>query len=187
MDSAYDGYENYRFAIEGIETTLIIVLNPRGRIEAITRGSLYLGEGGSYTCIAGFKAVYWGKGEKRERLKCCCPTVLGKCQCLFRSICSPSFYGRTFCLYPDPDRDYRLIRPIPRGIDLWQQKYNACTGVERAYSGEKGSHRLADPRVTSLAKVRIHTYLALSTQVIKRIRAMTMEKRSEPELRPTTA
>jgi len=70
----------------------------------------------------------------------------------------------------NPERDYRLIGPIPRGI--WQEKYNARTSVERAYSEEKGSHRLANPRVRGLSRVKTHVYLALCAQVIKRIGVM---------------
>ena len=167
MDSAYDSHENYRFAIEEAKVAPIIALNPRGGVDALTSSALYLAEDGSYTCLAGFKVVYWGKEEKRGRLKFRCPATLGKCECLFRSTCSQSRYGRTFYLHPK--RDYRLIGPIPRGTDLWQEKYNARTSVERAYSEEKGSHRLANPRVRGLAKVKIHVYLALCAQVIKRI------------------
>jgi hypothetical protein len=167
MDSAYDSHENYRFAIEDAKVAPIIALNPRGGVDALTSSALYLAEDGSYTCLAGFKVAYWGKEEKRGRLKFRCPAALGKCECLFRSSCSKSRYGRTFYLHPK--RDYRLIGPIPRGTDLWQEKYNARTSVERAYSEEKGSHRLGDPRVRGLAKVKIHVYLALCAQVIKRI------------------
>ena len=167
MDSAYDSHENYRFAIEDAKVAPIIALNPRGGVDAVTSSALYLAEDGSYTCLAGFKVVYWGKEEKRGRLKFRCPAALGKCECLFRSTCSQSRYGRTFYLHPK--RDYRLIGPIPRGTDLWQEKYNARTSVERAYSEEKGSHRLANPRVRGLAKMKIHVYLALCAQVIKRI------------------
>ena len=167
MDSAYDSHENYRFAIEDAKVAPIIALNPRGGVDALTSSALYLAVDGSYTCLAGFKVVYWGKEEKRGRLKFRCPAALGKCECLFRSSCSQSRYGRTFYLHPK--RDYRLIGPIPRGTDLWQEKYNARTSVERAYSEEKGSHRLANPRVRGLTKVKIHVYLALCAQVIKRI------------------
>jgi len=179
MDSAYDSYENYRFAIEDMEIAPIIALNPRGRVDAITDGSLYLSQDGSYTCFAGFKVVYWGKDKKRGRLKFRCPAALGRCQCLFRSTCSLSSYGKTFYLHPK--RDYRLIGPIPRGTDLWQEKYNARTSVERAYSEEKGSHHLADPRVRGLAKVKTHVYLALCAQVIKRIGATITERLSTPQ------
>ena len=185
MDSAYDSYENYRFAIEDIGATPIIALNPRGRVDAITSSSLYLSDDGSYTCFAGFKVVYWGKEEKRGRLKFRCPAALGRCQCLFSSNCSLSPYGRTFYLHPE--RDYRLIGPIPRGTDLWQEKYNTRTSVERAYSEEKGSHHLANPRVRGLAKVKIHTYLALCAQVIKRIGAMIMERLTRPHPIPRLA
>ena len=187
MDSAYDSYENYRFAIEDIGTAPIIALNPRDRADAITRGSLYLSEDGSYTCVAGFKVVYWGKDKKRGRLKFRCPAAVGRCQCLFRATCSLSHYGKTFYLHPN--RDYRLIGPIPRGTDLWQEKYNARTSVERAYSEEKGSHHLANPRVRGLAKVKIHVYLALCAQVIKRIGAVIMERftRSHPVPCPVRA
>jgi hypothetical protein len=166
-------------AIEEIGAAPIIAMNPRGRIEAITKGSLYLSNDGNYTCFAGFKVVYWGKEEKRGRLKFRCPAALGKCHCLFRSSCSSSFYGRTFYLYPG--RNYRFIGPIPRGTDLWQEKYKARTSVERAYSEEKGSHRLANPRVRGLARVKIHAYLALSAQVIKRIGAEIMDRLSRPQ------
>jgi transposase len=178
MDSAYDAYENYRFPIEDMGTIPIIALNPRGRVDAITEGSLYLTNDGIYTCPAGLKVVYWGKDKKRGRLKFRCPAAVGRCQCLFRSTCSLSSYGRTFYLHPD--RDYRLIGLIPRGTDLWQEKYNARTSVERAYSEEKGSHHLAKPRVRGLARVKIHVYLALCAQVIKRIGAMIMETLTKP-------
>ena len=179
MDSAYDSHENYRFAIEEAKVVPIIALNPRGGVDALTSSSLHLSTDGSYTCFADFKVVYWGKEEKRGRLKFRCPAAVGKCECLFRSCCSQSSYGRTFYLHTD--RDYRLIGPIPRGTDLWQEKYDARTSVERAYSEEKGSHKLANPRVRSLAKVKIHVYLALCAQVIKRIGTAIMEKLIRPE------
>ena len=157
----------------------IIALNPRGGVDALSEGSLYLSKDGSYTCVAGFKVVYWGKEEKRERLKFRCPAAVGKCKCLFRSTCSKSQYGRTFYLHPK--RNYRLVGPIPRGTDLWQEKYNGRTSVERAYSEEKGSHKLAYPRVRGLAKIKIHVYLALCAQVIKRIGVAIMEKLIRPE------
>ena len=178
MDSAYDAYENYRFAIEDTGISPIIALNTRGRIDTITKGCLYLSDDGTYTCLAGFKVIYWGKDKKRGRLKFRCPAALGRCQCLFRSSCSSSPYGKTFYLHPE--RDYRLIGPIPRGTDLWQEKYNARTSVERAYSEEKGSHHLADPRVRGLSRVKTHVYLALSAQVIKRIGATITEKLTRP-------
>ena len=183
MDSAYDAYENYRFAIEDIGTAPIIALNLRGRVDAITKGSLYLSDNGTYTCLAGFKVVYWGRDKKRGRLKFRCPAALGRCQCLFRSTCSLSPYGKTFYLHPE--RDYRRIGLIPRGTDLWQEKYNARTSVERAYSEEKGSHHLANPRVRELARVKIHVYLALCAQVIKRIGATIMERLTRPHPAPS--
>jgi len=178
MDSAYDSHENYRFAIEEIGVAPIIAINPRGGIDAITSGSLYFSEDGGYTCVASFKVVYWGKDKKRGRLKFRCPAAVGRCQCLFRTTCSLSPYGKTFYLHPN--RDYRLIGPIPRGTDLWQEKYNARTSVERAYSEEKGSHRLASPRVRGLSRVKTHVYLALCAQVIKRIGAAITERLTTP-------
>ncbi len=68
MDAAYDSYENYRFAIEDIGAAPVIALNPRGRVDAITEGSLYLSGDGTYTCYAGFRVVYWGKDKGRGRL-----------------------------------------------------------------------------------------------------------------------
>lgn len=78
MESAYDAYENYRFDIKDTGISPIIALNPRSRVDAITKGSLYLSDNGTYTCLAGFKVVYWGKDKKRGRLKFRCPAALGK-------------------------------------------------------------------------------------------------------------
>lgn len=178
MDAAYDSYENYRFVIEEIGAAPIIALNPRGRVDAITEGSLYLADDGTYTCVAGFKVVYWGKDKKWGRLKLRCPPALGKSQCLFRSTCSLSSYGRSFYLHPE--RDYRHIGPISRGTDQWQEKYNARTTVERAHSEEKGSHRLANPRVRGLGNVKIHVYPALCAQIIKRIGATATDRLAKP-------
>lgn len=182
MDSAYDSYENYRFVIEDIGAAPIIALNHRGRIDAITEGSIYVTGDGTYTCVAGFKLVYWGRDKKRGRLKFHCPAALDKCQCLFHSTCSLSSYGRSFYLHPE--RNYRLIGPVPRETAQWQEKYNARTSVERAYAEEKGSHHLANPRVRGLSSVRIHVYLALCAQVIKRIGAMIMERFTRPHPTP---
>jgi IS5 family transposase len=167
-DAAYDTYENYRFPIEDMGVAPIIALNRRNGPDALTVTDLTLSPDGRYTCMAGFPVVYWGQDRRRGgRLKFRCPAALGKCRCLFQSACSTSSYGRTFYLHPD--RDYRLVGPIPRGTPLWQEKYNARTSVERAYSEEKGSHRLATPRVRGLSKIKIHVYLALCGQIIKRI------------------
>ena len=179
LDSAYDSHENYRFIIQEIKAAPIIALNPRGGVDALTANSLSLAKDGSYTCFAGHKVIYWGKEEKRSRLKFRCPAAIAKCECLFRSTCSKSPYGRTF--YLNPERDYRLIGPIPRGTALWQKKYDRRTSVERAYSEEKGSHHLADPKVRGLAKIKIHVYLSLCAQIIKRIGTAIMEGLIRPE------
>jgi hypothetical protein len=65
-----------------------------------------------------------------------------------------------------------------------QERYNARTSVERAYAEEKGSHHLANPRVRGLSRVRIHVYLTLCAQVIKRIGAMIMERFTRPHPTP---
>lgn len=166
MDSGYDDYNNYRFAVQE-KIAPIIALNPRSGVNMQSLRSLNLSEDGSYHCKAGFKMVYSGKDEKRSRLKYRCPAAMGRCECLFRSECSKSAYGRT--IYLKPDDDYRLIGPIPRGTTLWEKKYDKRTSVERAYSEEKGSHKLADPKVRGLSRVKIHVYLSLCAQIIKHI------------------
>ena len=84
----------------------------------------------------------------------------------------------------NPNRDYRLVGLIPRGTALWQKKYDRRTSIERAYSEEKGSHKLANPRVKGLAKIKIHVYLALCAQIIKRIGTAITEGLIRPELVP---
>lgn len=182
LDAAYDAYENYRFSIEDAGVAPIIAINPRNGPDALTLGDLTFSPGGKYTCLAGFQVVYWGKDPKRGRLKFRCPAALGKCQCLFQPMCSSSSYGRTFYLHPH--REYRLIGLIPRGTDLWQQKYDARTSVERSYSEHKGSHHLASPRVRGLPKIKTHVYLSLCGQVVKRIGAVMAKRLTKPKLHP---
>jgi hypothetical protein len=167
MDSSYDAYENYRFVIEDIGAAPIIALNPRGSADPLTLGSLTVSPAGEYLCLAGHKVVYAGKEKKSGRLKFRCPAAAGKCQCLFRGTCSSSAYGKTFHLHPH--RNYRLTGPVPRGTELWKEKYKGRSSVERAYSEQKGSHSLANPRVRGLSNVKIHVYLALCAQIIKRV------------------
>ncbi|MDY6966901.1 MAG: transposase [Halobacteriota archaeon] len=180
MDAGYDAYENYRFAIEDMGVAPIIALNSRNGPDALALGDLSLSPDGTYTCLAGFKVVYWGKDSKRGRLKFRCPAALGKCQCLFQPMCSSSSYGRTFYLHPK--REYRLIGTIHRGTELWREKYDARTSVERSYSEDKGSHRLANPRVRGIRKIKIHVYLSLCAQVVKRIGAVMTQRLTKPKL-----
>ena len=72
------------------------------------------------------------------------------------------------------DSTHLLIGLIPRRTDLWQEKYNAPTSVERTCSEEKGSHHLATPRMRGLPRIKIHVYLALAGQIAKRLGAATM-------------
>jgi hypothetical protein len=173
MDAGYDAYENYRYTIKEIGASPVIALNRRGSSNPGSSG-LTLSQDGTYSCPAGFEAIYDGSEKKNGRLKFRCPAVMGKCQCLLQKACSSSPYGRTFHLYPD--QDYRLIGPIPRNSDLWKEKYKTRTSVERAYSEEKGSHRLANPRVRGLPWIKIHVCLALCAQIIKRVGVTIMEK-----------
>ncbi|MCK4354153.1 MAG: hypothetical protein KAW83_02760 [Dehalococcoidia bacterium] len=45
-------YESYRFALEGMGAIPIIILDSRGRVEAISSSSLYFSRDDSYTCFA---------------------------------------------------------------------------------------------------------------------------------------
>ena len=145
MDSGYDDYKNYQFAIQEAHTVPIIALNPRTRVNMQSLRSLNLAKDGGYYCQGGHKMVYCGKDKKRSRLKFRCPAAMGRCECLSRPTCCRTPFGRT--IYLKPDDDYRLIGPIPRGTALWEKKYDKRTSIERAYSEEKGSHKLAEPRV----------------------------------------
>lgn len=165
MDSAYDAYENYRFIIEDAEASPVIALNRRESPNKL--GKISTTEDGNCICEAGFNLVKWSKDTREHRTKFRCPAALGKCQCNMRSSCSPSAYGRTF--YVCAHEDYRLRGPIPRESEQWREKYAGRTSVERAYSEQKGSHRLADLRVRHISKVRIHVYMALCAQIAKKI------------------
>lgn len=170
MDSAYDAYENYRFVIEDMEASPIIALN--SRISKL--GRITVAGDGSYRCLAGFALVYRGRDNQQNRMKYRCPAVLGRCQCHMQTVCSPSAYGRTF--YVSPYRDYRMCGPIPRGSVQWQAKYAGRTSVERTNSEGKGSHRLDNLRFRRMIKVRIHVYMSLCAQVVKRIGVAVAQK-----------
>jgi hypothetical protein len=179
MDSAYDDYKNYNFAVREAHIAPIIALNQRTSVNMQSLHSLNLAPDGSFHCKGNFKMVYYGFDKKRSRLKYRCPAALGKCECSLRWKCSRSAYGRI--IYLKPDDDYRLIGPIPRGTTLWEKKFDKRTSVERAYSEEKGSHKLNDVRVRSLSKVKIHVYLSLCAHILKRIGSAISQGLVKPE------
>ena len=180
MDSAYDDYKNYNFAINEAHIAPIIALNLRTGVNLQSLRSLNLSKDGSYHCKGDFKMIYSGFDKKRSRFKYRCPAALGKCECPLRWDCSKSAYGRI--VYLKPDDDYRLIGPIPRGTKIWNKKFDKRTSVERAFAEEKGSHKLNDIRVRSLPKVTIHVYLSLCAQIIKRIGTAFNQGLIKPEL-----
>jgi transposase len=179
MDSAYDDYKNYNFAVREAHITPLIALNLRTRVNMQSLRSLNLAPDGSYRCIGDFKMVYYGFDKKRSRLKYRCPAAVGKCECPLRWDCSKSAYGRI--IYLKPDDDFRLIGTIPRGTALWDKKFDKRTSVERAYSEEKGSHKLNDVRVRGLSKVRIHAYLSICAHILKRIGSAISQGLVKPE------
>ena len=178
MDSGYDNYANYRFLIEEEHITPLIALNPRSGVNMRSLLSANIAQDGSFHCAEGFQMVYCGRDKKRSRLKFRCPAAMGRCECGLRYKCSKSAYGRI--VYLKPDDDYRLIGLIPRGTALWKKKFAKRTSVERAYSEEKGQHKLAEPRVRGLSKVKIHVYLSLCAHIVKRIGAAIIEGLSRP-------
>jgi hypothetical protein len=78
-----------------------------------------------------------------------------------------------------------MIRLVSWGTDQWQEKYNACTRIETAYSEEKGRHSLANPMVRGLNNVKICTYLVLWAQIINRIRATGKDTLARPHATPS--
>ena len=45
-----------------------------------------------------------------------------------------------------------------------------------------GSHRLANPRVRGIRKIKIHVFLSLCAQVVKRIGAVMTQRLTKPKL-----
>lgn len=178
-DAAYDAYENYSYLVEEEGINPFIALNIRNEKESIPLGKLKLqAPDGKYLCQAGFEAVNWGYEKKRRRLKLRCPAALGRELCLFRNLCSSSSYGRTFYIYPD--KELRLVGPIPRGTSAWQKNYSNRTATERANSELKQEHRLNTLRVRGLPNVKIHVFLSLTAQALKRIARILEVERVRP-------
>ena len=119
IDSPHDCHEIYVLRLMRLMSIFITItpLNPRGGMDTLTSNSVQFAKDDSYTCGAGHKVIYWGKEEKRGRLKFLCPAPGGKYECLVRATCSRSQYVRTF--YLNPNQDYRLMRLFPRGTALW--------------------------------------------------------------------
>ena len=177
-DAAYDGYENYKFLARDCKINPFIALNRRGADESIPLGELVLTADGKYLCVAGHQTINWGKDKSRNnRLKLRCPDALGKANCLFRHLCSSSSYGRTFYVYPE--RELRLVGPVPRGTNEWKLNYNNRSAAERANSELKGEHKLDNLRVRGLENVKIHAYLSSTAQVLKRIARVFSERLPE--------
>lgn len=177
-DAAYDAYKNYSYLVKEEGINPFIALKHRPEKGSVPFDKLNLSPNGKYLCQAGYECVNWGYEKKRGRFKLRCPAALGKQVCLFRNLCSSSPYGRTFYLYPD--KELRLVGPIPRGTKAWQKNYNNRTATERANSELKQEHGLNALRVRGLSNVKIHVYLSLTAQALKRIGRALKIKGVEP-------
>jgi transposase len=174
-DAAYDSYENYHFLIKDSKMTPFIALNPRGSDKSFPLGELSLTSDGKYLCIAGHQLVSRGRDRSMSnRLKLRCPAAMGRVNCLFRDVCSSSSYGKIFYVYPD--KELRLIGPVPRGTNEWKLNYNNRTAAERANSELKGEHKLDNLRVRGLKNVTIHACLSIVAQVLKRTARVSKER-----------
>ncbi|MDR0287827.1 MAG: transposase [Clostridiales bacterium] len=171
-DAACDNYATYEL-LNNWNINAVIALNSTNKGHFTYPEHLSVNDDGIPICPDGHPMVYWGFDNDRCRIKYRCPFALGKISnCKNKCNCSPSNYGRT--IYIKPTWDLRLFTKIPRGSELWKEKMNSRTSIERLnnrilnHYGIENSKTRGKKRIsffTTIAAFNIH--LDLQLRVLK--------------------
>jgi len=173
-DAGYDSTENAEYLI-GKEIIPYIAENPRGRKNPIHRGDIIISPDGRFLCKGGFELCYWGREERRKRIKFRCGLhKSGGAGCLFAKECFKSRYGPTFYLKEGRAAQDRL-RAIRRSSSF-KKIYKERTTIERLISVLKGTHKLDELRFRGMAKISIHVFFSIASYLCRCIAGLKFER-----------
>lgn len=156
LDSAHDNYATYELLSEW-DTKPFIDLNQRSAT-APQLQNLILSSTGAPICADGYEMINWGYDRKRFRIKYRCPLVAGTVNyCPYSDNCNKSHYGKIVYIYTV--RDLRLLTPVPRNTDKWNETYNQRTASERVNNRVLTDYQLERPKRYGKKKLAFFGFL----------------------------
>jgi len=138
-DAGYDSLANISFS-EREKVQPFIASNPRNSKNSTLLSQLTITPEGEVFCPAGKKLIYWGKENKRERMKFRCPLIREKGHCLFKNSCWKGKYGKSFYI----STHHRLLEKMKlfRATKRFKKVYKKRQAIERFFSLLKGNFSL---------------------------------------------
>jgi hypothetical protein len=127
-DSAHDNYATYDL-LKHWSIKPFIDLNKR-QSEEVKLQNIPTTKDGVPVCPDGHLMLNWGFDSVRYRIKYRCPMATGKVKsCPFSRNCNKTLYGKI--VYIRLAENLRILTPIPRNSDEWDDTYNQRTAAER--------------------------------------------------------
>jgi len=139
LDSAHDAYAIYRL-LHHYDVAAFIDLNTRTKGKCFYQDDFSFTKDGVPICPAGHIMAYHGFCKHRQRHKWRCPKTRKKWIVSCACSCSTSSYGRVF--YTREQDNLRYFTRVPRGSQLFKQRFARRTTVERFFKRLKEDYLL---------------------------------------------
>jgi hypothetical protein len=154
-DSAHDNYATYDLLHQwGIKP--FIALNIRGVSDPEPQ-KLILSKRGIPICADGYEMSNWGFDAKRYRIKYRCPLITGSVKyCSYDCNCNKTPYGKI--VYVRLADNLRLLTPVPRDTDEWNETYKQRSAAERVNNRILTDYKLEQPKRYGKRKLAFFTF-----------------------------
>lgn len=154
-DCAHDNYPTYDLCKQW-NLKPFIALNNRSDNELQVPG-LTLSKNGIPVCADGHEMLNWGFDRNKYRIKYRCPMTTGKVEsCPYTSDCNKSLYGKI--LYVRLASNLRLLTPVPRDTDEWNDTYKQRTATERVNNRILTDYQLERSKRYGKAKIAFFAF-----------------------------
>jgi len=155
-DSAHDNYATYSL-LRDWHIKPFIDLNKRNPQEPKPQ-NLLLSKRGVPICADGYEMSNWGYEANKARIKYRCPLVTGAVKyCPFAENCNKSDYGKI--VYVRLNENLRLLTPVPRGSDEWNETYKQRTATERVNNRILTDYQLEQPKRYGKKKLAFFAFI----------------------------
>ena len=155
-DSAHDNYATYTM-LKHWNIKPFIDLNKR-QTEEVKLQNITLSKCGTPVCADGHLMMNWGFDAKKYRIKYRCPMVTGKVKnCPYSNNCSKTMYGKI--VYVRLAENLRLLTPVPRNSDEWNETYKQRTAAERVNNRILTDYELEQPKRYGKKKLAFFAFL----------------------------
>ena len=155
-DAAHDNYPTYDLC-KRWNIKPFIDLNNRSD-NKLQSDELLLSANGVPICVDGYLMTNWGFDAKKYRIKYRCPLVTGKVKsCPYAVNCNKSLYGKI--VYVRLASNLRLLTPVPRDTDEWNEIYKQQTAAERINNRILTDYKLEQAKRYGKAKISLFTFI----------------------------